>query len=245
MRILNEIGLAEDRGSGIDAMLTALRDAHLEPPRFQDTRTYFTVTFSNQTLLDPDTIAWLNRYAALPINARQRTALAYLYRHKQITNADYCRLNNVDSLVATRELRGLVESGVVDMHGSRRWAFYVLVDEASKQQILIDILQNLNPRQQAALEYVRQHGQATSADYVRLANGKITQRTAQNDLAKLVKMGVLRQVGSKRATYYVLISDNFRYFIPWNLPKLITCRRRVFFHPGPEPVFIQELRDAH
>jgi ATP-dependent DNA helicase RecG len=99
MRILSEIGLVENRGSGIKAMLTALREAHLEPPRFQDTRTYFTVTFSNQTLLDPETVAWLNHYASLPINPRQRTALAYLHRHKQITNPNYCRLNNVDSLV--------------------------------------------------------------------------------------------------------------------------------------------------
>jgi len=210
MRILSEIGLVENRGSGIEAMLTSLREAHLEPPRFQDTRTYFTVTFSNQTLLDPDTVAWLNLYASLPINPRQRTALAYLYRHKPITNPDYCRLNNVDSLVATRELRGLVEAGAIGMHGTRRWAYYSLVDKAPAPQITTELLPETTPRQQAALEYLRQHGQITSADYVRLAEGKITQRTAQNDLSKLEKMGLLRQMGSKRATYYILISDNFR-----------------------------------
>jgi len=200
----------ENRGSGIEAMLTSLREAHLEPPRFQDTRTYFTVRFSNQTLLNPETVAWLNLYASLPINPHQRTALAYLLRHKQITNPDYCRLNNVDSLVATRELRGLVEAGAITMHGSRRWAYYSLVDKATAPQITLGVLPEINPRQQAALEYLRQHGQITSADYVRLADGKITQRTAQNDLSKLEKMGLLRQMGSKRATYYILISDNFR-----------------------------------
>jgi ATP-dependent DNA helicase RecG len=209
MRILSEIGL-ENRGSGIEAMLTSLREAHLEPPRFQDTRTYFTVTFSNQTLLDPETVAWLNLYASLPINPHQRTALAYLHRHKQITNPDYCRLNNVDSLVATRELRGLVEAGAIVMHGTRRWAYYSLVDKVTAPQITIELLPEITPRQQAALEYLRQHGQMTSADYVRLADGKITQRTAQNDLSKLEKMGLLRQMGGKRATYYILISDNFR-----------------------------------
>ena len=210
MRILSEIGLVENRGSGIEAMLTSLREAHLEPPRFQDKRTYFTVRFSNQTLLDPETVAWLNLYASLPINPHQRTALAYLHRHKQITNPDYCRLNNVDSLVATRELRGLVEAGAITMHGSRRWAYYSLVDKATAPQITLGVLPEINPRQQAALEYLRQHGQITSADYVRLSGGKITQRTAQNDLSKLEKLGLLRQMGSKRATYYILISDNFR-----------------------------------
>jgi len=116
----------------------------------------------------------------------------------------------VDSLVATRELRGLVDAGTVSMYGTRRWAFYVLVDNAVAQRALSDVLQNLNPRQRAALEYIRQHGQITSADYVNLAEGKITPRTARNDLSKLEKMGLLRQIGSKRATYYVLISDNFR-----------------------------------
>ena len=210
MRILSEIGLVENRGSGIEAMLTSLREAHLEPPRFRDTRTYFTVTFSNQTLLDPETVAWLNFYASLPINPHQRTALAYLHRHKQITNPDYCRLNNVDSLVATRELRGLVEAGAIAMHGSRRWAYYSLVDKATVPQIIAELLPDITPRQQAALEYLRQHGQITSADYVRLSGGKITQRTAQNDLSKLEKLGLLRRIGSKRATYYILISDNFR-----------------------------------
>lgn len=192
-------------------MLTALREAHLEPPRFQDTRTYFTVIFSNQSLFDPETIAWLNRYASLPINPRQRTALAYLYRHKQITNPDYCRLNNVDSLAATRELRGLVEAGAIAMHGTRHWAFYLLVDKASPLPVTTTSKPpDISPRQQAALEYIRQHGKITSADYVQITAGKITQRTAQKDLSKLEKMGLLRQVGSKRATYYVLVSDNFR-----------------------------------
>jgi len=150
MRILSEIGLVENRGSGIEAMLTSLREAHLEPPRFQDTRTYFTVTFSNQTLLDPETVAWLNLYASLPINPHQRTALAYLHRHKQITNPDYCRLNNVDSLVATRELRGLVEAGAIAMHGTRRWAYYSLADKATAPQITTGVLPEIHPRQQAS-----------------------------------------------------------------------------------------------
>jgi len=45
-------------------------------------------------------------------------ALAYLRVNLQITNADYRRLHHgaVETVEATRELRGLVE-----MHGIRRW----------------------------------------------------------------------------------------------------------------------------
>jgi len=38
---------------------------------------------------------------------------------------------------------------------------------------------------------------------------------------KLEEMSLLRQIGSKRATYYVLISDNFRNLSLWtrNFPR--------------------------
>jgi predicted HTH transcriptional regulator len=88
MRLLGERGLVENRGSGIRAMLAVRHEAHLEPPRFHDTRSYFRVVFSNHTLLDPATATWLNRFAGLPLHRRQRTALAYLYRHEQMTNGD-------------------------------------------------------------------------------------------------------------------------------------------------------------
>lgn len=204
VRLLSEIGLVENRGSGIDAMLTALREAHLEPPRFQDIRTYFTVTFSNQTLLDPETIAWLNRYASLPINPRQRTALAYLYRHKQIANPEYCRLNNVDSLVATRELRGLVDVGVVAMHGTRRWAYYTL-DDATTTKVVARSTTDLNDRQLRAMEYVHQKGSITIAEYVAVCGEKITDRTARKDINELINGGKLRSIGKARSTRYILM----------------------------------------
>jgi ATP-dependent DNA helicase RecG len=209
MRILNELGMAEDRGSGIDAMLTALREAHLEPPRFQDTRTYFTVTFSNQSLLDPETVAWLNHYASLPINPRQRTALAYLYRHKQITNPDYCRLNNVDSLAATRELRGLVESGVITMHGMRRWAFYTLQNDKATELASLTApvgAPALNLRQKAGLDYLRQSNAITTGKYIEVNGGTLAERTARADLQALEAFGLIKKVGKGRATHYILMA---------------------------------------
>jgi predicted HTH transcriptional regulator len=209
MRILNEIGLVEDRGSGIDAMLNSLREAHLEPPRFHDTRTYFTVTFSNQSLLDPETIAWLNRYASLPLNPRQRTALAYLYRHKQITNPDYCRLNNVDSLVATKELHGLVDADVMIMHGTRRWAHYTLIEEkivAAHRTSSVEFGQ-LNSRQQAGLELARRQGSLTVSEYLLVCGEKVSDRTARKDLKDMMAKGFLKQVGEARSTRYVLVDS--------------------------------------
>jgi len=120
IRLLGEFGLVENRGSGILAMVSTMRKAHLEPSQFEDHRDYFKVIFSNQALLGPESLAWLNQFASLPLNSRQRISLAYLHKHEQMTNPEYCRLNSVDSVTATRDLKGLVEGGLVEMLGTRR-----------------------------------------------------------------------------------------------------------------------------
>jgi len=126
MRMMEDMHVVENRGSGIKSMLQALRDANLEPPKFDDRRASFLVTFRNHTLLNPPALAWLNQFADRPLNDRQRLALVYLRQHGQITNPDYRRLNRVDPLVAGRELRSLVESALVEQEGTRRWTSYRL-----------------------------------------------------------------------------------------------------------------------
>ena len=86
----------------------------------------FWVTFRNHTLMSPEAVTWMNQFAALPLNDRQRLALVYLRCNDQITNSDYQRLNQVDALAAGRELRGLAQSGLVQQESARRWTYYTL-----------------------------------------------------------------------------------------------------------------------
>ena len=202
IRLLSEVGLVENRGSGIRAMVSAMREAHLEPPKFEDHHDFFKVVFSNQALLDPDSLAWLKQFAGFTINSRQRTALAYLRKHEQMANPEYCRLNNVDSVTATKDLKGLVDSGLIEMHGTRRWAYYHLVVKPEKSSALFDV--DLTPRQKVILEYIKEHGSITTAEYVRISEGKIAERTARKDLQVLENIGIIRQKGQKRGAYYVL-----------------------------------------
>lgn len=44
----------------------------------------------------------------------------------RITNRDYQRLNHVDSVTANRELRGLVQPGLIELNSTRRCAYYTL-----------------------------------------------------------------------------------------------------------------------
>src|SRR5437764_1456224 len=96
MRLMEDLHLVENRGSGIKAILEAMRQANLEPPRFQDKRSSFWVTFRNHTLMSPEAITWLNQFSGLALNDRQRLALVYLRNNDRMANNDYQRLNRVD-----------------------------------------------------------------------------------------------------------------------------------------------------
>ncbi|MFL5542439.1 MAG: ATP-binding protein [Longimicrobiaceae bacterium] len=124
----NEV-VCENRGSGIGAMLAALRQAGMSPPLFADRIATFQVTFPNHTLLDADTLDWLETAGGLDLTDSQRMALALLRRGEAVTNASYRRVSGLDSRVATRELGDLVQRGLLKQDGTGRWTTYRLAAE--------------------------------------------------------------------------------------------------------------------
>ncbi len=197
MRLLEETGVVENRGSGIPMMIASMREAHLEPPRFRDTRASFRVIFKNHTLLKPETVVWLNQFAGYPLNDAQRMALAYLRANECMTNSDYRRLNNTTTVDATRELRGLVDLGLVEMHGTRRWAYYALVVDAGVELEPADRLVRL------VLDYVREYGSITNRESRNLLGWEDEERgRAYRLLNRLVREGKLRKEGCGRGTRY-------------------------------------------
>jgi ATP-dependent DNA helicase RecG len=126
MRMMEDMQVVENRGSGISAMLHAMREANLEPPGFDDRRASFKVTFHNHTLMTPEAISWLNQFSHLPLNDQQRLALVYLRQHSHIDNRDYRRLNRVDMMAARQDLRAMVQTGFIEQTGFDRWTKYLL-----------------------------------------------------------------------------------------------------------------------
>lgn len=190
-------------------MIAAMREARLEPPRFRDTRNFFQVTFKNTTLMTPEAVRWLNQFVGHQLNDNQRMALVYLYYNEQMTNSDYRRLNNVyDTARATRELRDLVETGLVKMHGTRRWAYYTLAPDIRTEAISPTTADytalGLNERQIRAMRYLREHTEITTLIYCDEIAPEITDRTARKDLNDLVERGLLVRLGRTRGTRYVL-----------------------------------------
>lgn len=200
MRLMEDLHLVENRGSGIQAMIEAMRRLNLEPPRFQDRRTSFWVTFRNHTLLGPQTIAWLNRFADRPLNDRQRLALAYLRYNEQLTNGDYRRLNHVDLITAGRELRALVQAGLIEQRSARRWAYYTLTSPPDVETAAEPALPS--PESQI-LAYVREHGSISNAECRTLLG--VDFRRASYLLRKLQDEGFLKRTGQGRWSRYDLI----------------------------------------
>ena len=159
MRMMEDMQVVENRGSGIAAMLYAMREANLEPPRFDDSRASFKVTLHNHTLMTPEAISWLNRFSHLPLNDHQRLSLVYLRQHSHIDNQGYRRLNRVDTATAGQDLRGMVQVGLVEQTGFGRWTKYDLSireEMPERAEILSD--------EGRILGHVEKHGSINNAE---------------------------------------------------------------------------------
>ncbi len=189
--------LVENRGTGIRAMLEAMREANLEPPRFQDKRNSFWLTFRNHTLMSPQAIGWLNQFASLPLNDHQRLALVYLNHNPQITNSEYQRLNHVDSVTANRDLRGLVQLGLTEQQNTKRWAYYRLKQSVAGTPSLL-----APSDEEKILAYVKKTGSINNEQCRALLNLNLKQ--ASRLLTELHKQGTLRREGERRWTVYKL-----------------------------------------
>lgn len=118
--------VCENRGSGIGAMLASLRDAGMSPPEFKDAVATFSVTFPNHTLFDRETMQWLADIGADDLSDNQRVGLALLRNGQGLSNEVYRKFNHIDSRVATRELRELVQRDLIRPVSSGRWTTYRL-----------------------------------------------------------------------------------------------------------------------
>jgi ATP-dependent DNA helicase RecG len=119
--------VCENRGTGITRMLIALSEAGMEPPRFTDDISSFAAEFPNHTLLDEGTLAWLASLSVGPLTRAQMTAVALMRNGVVLNNSSYRAATGVqDSRAASRELRELVDLGVIEQVGTRGTAAYRL-----------------------------------------------------------------------------------------------------------------------
>lgn len=201
MRMLQDSGLVENRGTGIAAMTQAMLQANLEPPGFSDKRSSFWVVFQNHTMIDSTAVEWLGKLSTVQLNDHQRLALVYLRRHGHMANRDYQRLNSVDGPTATKDLRGLVDAGLVNQHGTRGGAYYGLVptlcEAPTQPELVLD-------REQVVLRYAEEHGSVSNADAQQLIG--VNARIATYVLKRMTETGLLKSEGKKKGNRYFVAS---------------------------------------
>ncbi|MFH1856450.1 MAG: DeoR family transcriptional regulator [Candidatus Omnitrophota bacterium] len=78
------------------------------------------------------------------------------------------------------------------------------VKDVTVVEIGEEILQGLNERQRKAVEYIRQSKKITRKEYEELC--KTSERTANRELAELIKKRIIKKVGNGTKFYYELAS---------------------------------------
>jgi predicted HTH transcriptional regulator len=155
------------------------------------------VLLRNHTLMTPEAIQWLNRFAHLPLNDHQRLALVYLKQNHHIDNQDYRRLNRVDMITAGQDLRGLVQADLVEQTGVGRWTKYglkVLEGESGNFP--------LGEKEKKIIAYIRQSGSITNAECRELLGTNLD--VTSYHLKKMTEKGLIKRMGKRRWTRYEL-----------------------------------------
>lgn len=116
--------VAENRSSGIPAMLAVARRRGLPRPNFRSSLSSFVVTMARSELLNPEVRRWITGLHAQLPTAAHEIALA-MPRENYLTN-EMLRQWGVDRIAAGQVLRDLVDQGLAVREGARRYARYVL-----------------------------------------------------------------------------------------------------------------------
>lgn len=127
--------VCENRGTGIVRMRSALIEAGMKPATFIDDIGIFQAEFPNHALLDQDAVEWLGSLGGSPFTRSQMTALVLMRRGNRFTNTSYRSATGVqDSRTAYKELKELVDRGLVDQFGTRGSTYYEPASDDSSDE---------------------------------------------------------------------------------------------------------------
>jgi ATP-dependent DNA helicase RecG len=137
--------VCENRGTGIARIRAALTEAGMEPPTFIDDIGIFQAEFPNHALLDQDALEWLSKLDGKPLTRAQMTALVLMRNGQQLTNNSFRLATGVqDSRTAYKELKELVDRGIIDQFGTRGSTHYELSSEGFIDDDLLDGYEELD-----------------------------------------------------------------------------------------------------
>ncbi|MFC6221909.1 ATP-binding protein [Hymenobacter artigasi] len=125
--VFHETNTAETKGSGIRTMRRLMQEAGFAPPTFESDRRgdRFVTRLLLQHFLSPSDLQWLSLFASYNLNEAQKNVLIYLRETGAVDNAGYRQLSGVDTLTASRDLRAMRTSGLLEMKGQGAATYYM------------------------------------------------------------------------------------------------------------------------
>ena len=105
--------MMREQGEGIPRIFEEMEQSYLPLPDIAADRHSFTIILRNTPIFDTGDSAWVEHVRNLTINPRQRRVLA-AFKGGRFVSADYQRLNQVDRDTAYRELREMVDKGLIE-----------------------------------------------------------------------------------------------------------------------------------
>ena len=118
IRVLRQLGLAEDAGRGIDVMEDSMREEMLDPPSFRDLGHSVVVTLPIRSTVAPAERAWVQEIQRRgEIEPTDRVLLVHAARGEALTNGRVRELLGVDSREARAALRRLRDQGFLVQEG--------------------------------------------------------------------------------------------------------------------------------
>jgi ATP-dependent DNA helicase RecG len=198
LEALCRMGLAEDRGLGIDRIEDDMQADLLQPPEFDDDGSFFTVTLRLAGAITATERAWVRGLIDREVlDPRSAPIVVQAARKGSITNSEVRSLLRVDSTQARALLQRLVRESILVQQGDRGGAQYVVSPSMGM------------PARIRYSEAELEEAVLALADSGPITNALVRDRTGLDRLAalalmrRLVQEGKLVQEGQRRGTRYV------------------------------------------
>lgn len=202
IRVLRQAGLAEDAGRGINVMVDSMRSELLDPPRFRDLGHAVEVSLPVQSAVTSAERAWIREIEARGlIQPTDRLILVHAARGGRLTNSRVRDLLGIDSSDARHALGRLRDAKLLEQHGTRGGATYVLADSIAAPAGL-----RLSDAELADLLVEMAQEEPLTNAMVRSRTG-LERAQALRTLDALVQDGRLVRTGERRGTRYLPQSD--------------------------------------
>ena len=121
-QLMYDVGFIEKYGSGIKMMQRLCKEWENTEPRYElhplETKVIFDSPIQETTIVEIDDISE-------QLNDRQKNALFYVQTNRQIARKEYVEINDVSVRIAHKELRDMVDKGILTVVGKGRSTKYL------------------------------------------------------------------------------------------------------------------------